>query len=91
MEISPISGIRALPVLKAQPSAPELAPLSDIEELGRIGDETYTPSDGESAGGAEDDEEELIELNDPLELDDPEQAASTPTQAVPGRAISFFA
>jgi hypothetical protein len=88
MEISPISGIRALPVLKAPPANPELTALSDIEGLTRIGDETYTPSGGKSASGAEEDDEELI---DEPELDEPEQTATTPSQAGPGGAISFFA
>lgn len=88
MEISPISGIRALPVLKARPAESELTALPDIEELARIGDETYTPSDGNQASAAEDDEEELAEAP---ELDEPEQPEKTPIHAGPDGAISFFA
>jgi hypothetical protein len=89
MEISPISGIRALPVLRDRPADAELTALSDIEELVRTGDETYTPSNGSQASVAEDDEEELIE--DAPEEEELEQAASTPIQVGSGRAISFFA
>jgi hypothetical protein len=88
MEISPISGIRALPVLKVRPTESELTALSDIEEMTRIGDETYTPSGGNQASAAEDEEEELIE--EP-ELEEPVEAPRTPIRAAQGRAISFFA
>jgi len=89
MEISPISGIRALPVLKIRPAESELTALSDIEKLARTDDESYTPSGGNQASAAEDDEEELIE--DASEGDEPEQAAPTSIEADSGRAISFFA
>ena len=88
MEISPISGIRALPVLKVRPTESELTALYDIEEMTRIGDETYTPSGGNQASAAEDDEEELI---DEPELDEPEEPVRTRVQARQGTAISFFA
>jgi hypothetical protein len=89
MEISPISGIRALPVLKIRPAESELTALSDIEKLARTDDESYTPSGGNQVSAAEDDEEELIE--DASEGDEPELAATTSIEADSGRAISFFA
>jgi hypothetical protein len=89
MEISPISGIRALPVFKDRSSDAELTPLSDIEELARTGDETYTPSNGSQASVAEDDDEELIE--DAPEEEEPDQTARTSIEADSGGAISFFA
>jgi len=88
MEISPISGIRALPALKARPTESELTALSDIEEMARIGDETYTPSSGNQASAAEDDEEELIDEPEP---EDPEEAPTVAIHPAQGRAISFFA
>ena len=88
MEISPISGVRALPALKGRPSHMELTALSDIEELARTGDETYTPSNGSQASVAED-EVDLIE--DAPEEEEPEQADTVPIQTDPGGAISFFA
>ncbi|MGA2650197.1 MAG: hypothetical protein ABSF28_06730 [Terracidiphilus sp.] len=88
MEISPISGIRALPVLRARPTESELTALSDIEELARIGDETYTPSDGKQASAAEDDEDELT---DAPEMEEVEQTETTPIPAGSGKAISYFA
>jgi len=88
MEIGPISGIRALPMVKARPVETDLAALSDVDEVTRIGDETYTPSDGNQASAAEDDE---VELTDALELEEGEQAETTPVQSGSGGAISFFA
>jgi len=89
MEIGPISGIRALPVLKARPVDTELPALSDVEELARIGDETYTPSNGSQSSAAEDEEEEFTE--DAPELEVLEQAEAHPIQTGQGRAINFFA
>jgi hypothetical protein len=85
MEISPISGIRGLPVLKPRSPDADLAALSDIEHVTHLGDETYTPSDGKAAEGAEDDEDDLI---DQPELEEPE--AGSPTPASHGGAINFF-
>lgn len=88
MEISPISGIRALPVLKVRPAESELTALSDIEKLARMDDESYTPSGGNRASAAEDDEDELT---DAPEMEEVEQEGTTPIRAVSGRAINFFA
>ena len=82
MEISPIPGIRALPVVKAPTADFGLNPLFDIENSARIGDETYTPHGAKSAGGRED------EFDDPL--DDPETQAR-PHSETPRRSISIFA
>jgi hypothetical protein len=89
MEISPISGIRALPVLKIRPADTELSALSDIEELARTGDETYTPSNGSMASSAEDDEDELID--DAPEEEEQKQSSKTQIQVGSSRAINFFA
>jgi hypothetical protein len=89
MEISPITGVRALPVVKAPPIESELPAVFDVEHTATIGDETYTPSREKSASGAEDDEldDETENLADVDEADsvEPVQQPST------GRAISFFA
>jgi hypothetical protein len=93
MEISPIPGIRALPAVKAPPMDSALSAVFDIENFARIGDETYSPSDGKSAGGGED------EFDDPLndESDEftaqeaTEDSSATAPEIAPGRPISFFA
>ncbi len=84
MEIAPISGIRNLPPRKTPVANTELNAVFDIENFARIGNETYTPSGGKSAGGRED------EFDDPEEEDqlDPE---AKPQDEGPVRQISFFA
>jgi hypothetical protein len=57
MEISPIVGIRVLPVWKTPTTDPELSGVFDIENFARIGDETYSPSDNRSANSAEGDDD----------------------------------
>lgn len=85
MEISPIAGIVSLPVVKAPPLEDVgLVVVSDVENTARSGDETYTPSGGESAGGGEDEFEEA-----PKEEESGPQAAN-PEESSP-REISFFA
>ena len=89
MEISPITGIRALPVVKAQPIDSELPAVFDIEHTARIGDETYTPSRDKSASGAEEDEAD-DEIENLADLDEADSAEPV-QQPSAGKAISFFA
>jgi hypothetical protein len=88
MGISPISGIHGLPVLKPRSPDADRSALSDIEQVTPIGDETYTPSEGNSASGADDDRDEPM---DSPESQEPAQATTSPEQPSPGGAISFFA
>ena len=89
MEIGPVTGIRAVPVIKSPPADPELTPLFDIENTPRIGDEIYSPSNGKSARGAEDDgsEDDFDDLPDEIEI----EATAPPAENNPARQISFFA
>jgi hypothetical protein len=83
MEISPIAGIRALPIMKALPADYGLSPVFDMESLAKIGDETYSPSGGKSAGGREDEWDDLED-----------EAALSRARAMEegqGRQISYFA
>jgi hypothetical protein len=93
MEISPIAGIRAMPVVKSPPVDPKLSAVFDIDNSARIGDETWTPSDSKSGRGSEDDgsDDEFEEFDDPAEME--AGARSTvPNGAKPeGRRVSFFA
>ena len=82
MEIAPISGIRNLPLTKAPPANTELTAVFDIENFARIGNETYTPSGGKSAGGRED------EFDDPEEESEDQPASR---HEGPTRQINFFA
>ncbi|MGD0891935.1 MAG: hypothetical protein ABR923_10405 [Terracidiphilus sp.] len=98
MEISPIAGIRALPVAKTPPIDPQLTAVFDIDNSARIGDETWTPSDRESSRGSEDDgsDDPLVddELGDVEDLPgaEAEPRASMSRAEMPlTRQISFFA
>ena len=89
MEIGPVTGIRAVPVIKSPPADPELTPLFDIENTPRIVDEIYSPSNFKSARGAEDDgsEDDFDEFPD----DNETEPAIPPAAKTPSRPISFFA
>ena len=67
MEIGPVTSIRALPVVRPLPADPELSGVFDIENFARIGDETYSPSEGRSADDSDDAPEEL-DTEEELEL-----------------------
>ncbi len=68
MEIAPIAGVRILPVTKARPVDPELAPSYDVDAAVRLDEDTYSPN-GRKAAGAEEPEEEIDE---PEDMDDDE-------------------
>jgi hypothetical protein len=55
MEISPIAGIRAMPVMKVPPAEPGLPAVFDIENSSKPGDDSYSGG-GKKAPGGEDDE-----------------------------------
>jgi len=84
MEIGPVTGIRAVPAIKAPPPDPGLSGVFDIENFARASDETYTPSAGKSAGGRED------EFDDPLVEEEPE-AQMRSQEDGNRRKVSFFA
>ena len=84
MEIGPVTGIRNVPVIKAPPADMGLSAVFDIENFARIGDETYTPNSGKSAGGRED------EFDDPLVEEESEPKIKAVEEG-PSRQISFFA
>lgn len=67
MGISPIPGIRSLPVTKAQRADGEVSRVFDIENSSRADDDTYSGSDKKGAGGQSHEEvppEETALLND---------------------------
>jgi hypothetical protein len=84
MEIGPVTSIRALPVVRPLPADPELSGVFDIENFARIGDETYSPSGGKSAGGGED------EFDDPA-VEDEDEFQPRVADPAPPHQISFFA
>ncbi|HEV2173770.1 MAG TPA: hypothetical protein VGT08_00125 [Terracidiphilus sp.] len=84
MEISPITGIRAMPVMKAPPAGPELSALFDIENSAGPGDDSYSGS-GKKATGGQDDESE--EMEESVEAEPGGQAV----QCDQGAQIDYFA
>jgi hypothetical protein len=93
MEISPIAGIRALPVVKAPPIDPKLTAVFDIDSSARIGDETWAPTDGQSGPGSEDDGSEDNGSDEAEDFGEPEaetRASASEEKSEAGQ-ISFFA
>lgn len=58
MEIAPIPGVRVAPVVKTPPSERDVAAVFDITSIAHAGDDSYTGSGQQSAGGQDDEPEE---------------------------------
>ena len=84
MEISPITGIRAMPVMKVPPADPGLSAVFDIENSSEPRDDSYSAG-GEKAAGGEDDDTENLE--DGVEA----EAAVQAEQNGPLTQIDYFA
>jgi hypothetical protein len=84
MEISPITGIRALPVVKTPPVDSDISRVFDIENSSKPGDDSYSGSGKKSAGG-QDDEDEALE-----ESREVESPASAPDDK-PTAQFNYFA
>jgi len=61
MEISPISGIRAMSVVKMPPANSDLSRVLNVEDSARPGDDNYSGNGKKSAGGQDDEPEGLEE------------------------------
>jgi hypothetical protein len=53
MGISPITSLTPLSIARPLPRDLEPLPMARVENSARSGDETYSPSDGKSAGGSD--------------------------------------
>ena len=84
MEISPITGIRALPVIKTPPVDSDISRVFDIENSSKPGDDSYSGSGKKSAGG-QDDEDEAFEES--REVESPASAQDDK----PSVQINYFA
>ena len=80
MEISPIPGIRALPVMKTPPVDPRLSGVFDIGDSPGPGDDSYSRSGKKAAGGQDDEADEPEETK---EIESPQES--------PKSGVSFFA
>jgi len=84
MEISPISGIRALPVVKIPPADSDVSRVVGTEDSSRPGDDRYTGNGREAAGGQDDGADEI---ENSVEV----QPAEHSTEDGQGPQINFFA
>jgi hypothetical protein len=84
MEISPIPGIRALPVMKTPPIDPQLSAVFDIEYSSKPDDDSYDGNGKKTAGGQDDEDGETAEE---IETESPSQASLVASDG----SISFFA
>jgi len=106
MEIAPVASVRLPSAPRSRPaSATELTPVFDIENFARIGDETYTPGGGQSAGGNEDAFDDLLEdfeadsdpgpdlpsYEDSAPYGNGRSAKASTAQHAPARGITFVA
>jgi hypothetical protein len=89
MGITPITNLTELPLPQSVESDLEPPLMARVENTAKPGDETYSPSNGKSAGGSEDEEPEdqLDDLPEGGEI----EAASAAIEQDPTRQISFFA
>jgi hypothetical protein len=85
MGISPISNLVPLPEARGIQADLEPLPMQRVENSPRTGDETYSPSNGKSAGGSE--EEGSVDEQEEDSVEPEDASAEAGTQP----AISFFA
>lgn len=64
MEISPIPGIRALPVVKTPSEDTQLSAVLNVENSSAPGDDTYSGNGKKAAGGEEDDDDTASEATE---------------------------
>jgi hypothetical protein len=96
MEISPIPGIRVLPVSPQRPADLGLAAVVDIENHAHVDNESYSPNDGKSTGGEDEfvnsidkgTEEETTEEGTGEET---EESKLLEIEDTPGRKVNYFA
>lgn len=85
MEISPVAGIRVMPVVKVPPADSDLSRVFDIENSSKPDEDTYSGS-GKKASGGQDDED-----NDLVEEGVEEESGGQAVERVEGRQIDYFA
>jgi hypothetical protein len=84
MEISPIPGIRSMPVVKVPPEDSDLSRVFDIVNSSKPGDDSYSGSGKKSTGGQDDETENLEECR---EVESPAPAPDDE----PSAQINYFA
>jgi hypothetical protein len=89
MGITPISNLTELPLPRAVASELEPLPMARVENTSRTNDETYSPSNGKSVRGSEDNESE--DKLDDLPDEEEAESASQPAVITQTSQINFFA
>lgn len=84
MEISPIPGIRSMPVVKVPPADSDLSRVFDIVNSSKTGDDSYSGSGKKSAGGQDDESENLEESREV-------ESVQQPAEDDKGAQIDYFA
>jgi hypothetical protein len=87
MEISPIAGIRAMPVMKTPPADSDLSRVLDIEKPSQPADDSYSGSGKKAAGGQDDENEDDGLVEEPVEVESHGQAV----WRIEGQQIDYFA
>jgi hypothetical protein len=90
MGIGPVLNLIPLPVTQAIETDFQLSPMARVENSARSGDETYSPSGGESAGGSDDGAEDEFDEAEG-ESGDQIESAPPPSALDGDQPISFFA
>jgi hypothetical protein len=94
MGITPIVNLTPLPLTRAVEKVLEPLPMEKVEDTSRTGDETYSPSNQNSARGAEDDgaeEDGPEEEFQNLASENEEPSSAEPTVEASNPRISFLA
>jgi hypothetical protein len=97
MGITPITNLTPVEDIRPLQSVLEPAPLAKVENSARINDETYSPSQGDSAGSAEDDapeaesSEELLAASAGEDQPEPTELSDKPAEGDTSNQINFFA
>ncbi|HEY1902060.1 MAG TPA: hypothetical protein VGG56_06500 [Terracidiphilus sp.] len=90
MGIGPIASLTPLPIARSIQGDFDPLPIDRVENSGRTGDETYSPSGGKSARGSEDDAPAEDDLEDAEDEAAVAISGSSGEDDQPG-SISFFA
>jgi hypothetical protein len=94
MGITPIVNLTPLPLTRAVEKVLDPLPMEKVEDTSRTGDETYSPSNQDSARGAEDDSSEgngSEEEFQNLASENEEPSSAEPAIETSNPRISFLA
>jgi hypothetical protein len=91
MEISPIPGIRSLPVMKTPPAEADLSRVFDVENSSRPDDDSYSGSNKKGAGGQDDEDNVTEESALASESNTPQPAEDSSELPNTAPAVNYFA